>query len=576
LTVLARHGFGGVVSSLPLHRIPGLRKPEGIDSEGPKKIPARERLVSAFQDLGPSFVKLGQMLSTRPDVLPGDWIESFAKLQDQVAPFPGEQARKQVEEALGGPVEEIFEEFSREPVASASIAQVHTARLNDGSRVAVKIQRPGIEKTLRSDINIMYMLGELLEGRLDLGVYTPTKVVEAFDRAISREVDFLNEAANGQAFAKALEGMEGVYVPKVHRTLTTRTVLTMEWIDGHKLSDIDKSGADRELVMDRLVEAMYCQIFQHGIFHADPHPGNLVVNDDSVLTFLDFGLMGRITPEMRDTLEGLLVGIIFRDADTIARTIYRAGSADGRVKLRDLSADVEVLLQRWGGTKFDEQDTSKIALDIISLARRHRLRLPEEYAILARTEVTLDGIARNLVPDWDPLEALKPHETRLTSERLNPQRVGGDLARQLVSMSGMLKDAPGQLDQILLDLEQGNFEINARTPSIEQLERTLDRVGRALVYGLGVSALLLSASILIAAVVLDMGQRNTFSDGDIAATVIAGGSAMFAMMLLGGITWNLFLRGFLSKIRWARFLGLVPVIGKYFRGGTGDSNRSGR
>jgi Na+-transporting NADH:ubiquinone oxidoreductase subunit NqrE len=143
-------------------------------------------------------------------------------------------------------------------------------------------------------------------------------------------------------------------------------------------------------------------------------------------------------------------------------------------------------------------------------------------------------------------------------------------------MSGMLKDAPGQLDQILLDLEQGNFEINARTPAIEQLERTLDRVGRALVYGLGVSALLLSASILIAAVVLDMGQRNTFSEGDIAATIIAGGSAMFAMMLLGGITWNLFLRGFLSKIRWARFLGLVPVIGKYFRGGTGDSNRSGR
>ena len=325
LTVLARHGFGGIVSSLPLHRIPGLRNPEGLDSEGPKKIPARERLVSAFQDLGPSFVKLGQMLSTRPDVLPGDWIDAFAKLQDQVAPFPGDLARAQVEDALGAPVEEIFEEFSREPVASASIAQVHTARLSDGTRVAVKIQRPGIEKTLRSDINIMYMLGELLEGRLDLGVYTPTKVVEAFDRAISLEIDFLNEAANGQAFAKALDGMEGVYVPKVHRTLTARTVLTMEWIDGHKLSDIDKSGAQRELIMDRLVEATYCQIFQHGIFHADPHPGNLVVNDESVLTFLDFGLMGRITPEMRAPLEGLLVGIIFRNGSSFPSSDLSSG-----------------------------------------------------------------------------------------------------------------------------------------------------------------------------------------------------------------------------------------------------------
>ena len=505
------------------------------------------------------------MLSTRPDILPSDWIESFSKLQDQVAPFDGTVALSHVEAELGSPLDELFAKFSPEPIASASMAQVHSGELLDGSPVAIKIQRPGIERTIRSDINIMYMLAELLEGRLDLGVYTPTKIVEAFDRAISLEVDFVNEATNGAALASALEGLEGIEVPKIYRAFSTRTVLVMEWVTGRKLSQIRETQADPALVMNRLVEATYSQIFTHGIFHADPHPGNLVVNDDSVLTFLDFGLMGRITPDMRDTLEGLLVGIIFRDADTIARTIYRAGSADGRVTLRDLSSDVDVLLQRWGGTKLDEQDTSRIALDIIALARKHRLRLPEEYAILARTEVTLDGIARDLVPGWDPLEAVRPQATRLAGERLNPQRMGADLAKQFVSVSGMLRDAPGQVDQILLDLEQGNFEVSARTPSVDRLERTIDRVGRALVFGLGVSALLVSASILVAAVVLDVGQGEELAEADILATGLAVGSGLLATMLLGGLIWNLFLRGLLGRVRWHRFIGLVPGLERLLR-----------
>ena len=565
LGVLVRHGFGGLVSSLPLGRVPGLGRFQDSAGASESHIHARERLVRAFDDLGPAFVKLGQMLSTRPDVLPADWIDSFAKLQDQVAPFSSEDARRQVEEELGAPIDEIFTAFSEHPVASASMAQVHSAQLPDGTRVAVKVQRPGIERVIRSDINIMYMLAELLEGRLDLGVYTPGKIVEAFDRAISLEVDFLNEATNGAALADALRGLEGVFVPSIFRAYSTRTVLTLEWVDGHKLSDIRQTRADASVVMDRLIEATYAQLFTHGIFHADPHPGNLVVNDDSELTFLDFGLIGRVTPDMRDTLEGILVGIIFRDADTIARTIYRAGSATGRVTLRDLSADVEVLLQRWGGTTFDEQDTSKIALDIIGLARKHRLRLPEEYAILARTEVTLDGIARGLVPDWDPLEAVRPQATRLAAERLNPQRVGADLVKQFASVGGILRDAPGQLDQILLDLEQGNFLINARTPAVEKLERTIDRVGRAMIFGLGSSALLISASILVAAVVLDVGEDQAMADADILATSLAVGSGLLATALLGGLIWNLFLRGLLERVRWRRFVGLVPGLQKLTR-----------
>ncbi|MEE2829494.1 MAG: AarF/ABC1/UbiB kinase family protein [Myxococcota bacterium] len=564
LRVLARHGFGSLVSSLPLDKVPGLRRPETND-DASAKVPAGQRLVEACQELGPSFVKFGQMLSTRPDILPPDWIEAFEQLQDQVQPFDGAIALQRVEEGLGAPVDVLFSEFSTEPVASASIAQVHAARLLDGTRVAVKVQRPGIEKTIRSDINIMYILAEMFEGRIDLGVYTPRKIVEAFDGAISREVDFLNEAANGKAFLEALDGLEGVAVPAVYRTHVCRTILTMEWIDGKKLSDISDTGADRKLIMDRLVEASFQQLFVHGIFHADPHPGNLVVDDDSVLTFLDFGLMGRVTPDMRDTLEGIFVGVIFRDADLVARTIYRAGSAEERVNLRDLSSDVEVLIDRWGGTTFDEQDTSRIAQDILDLAKRHRLKLPEEYAILARTEVTLDGIARGLIPDWDPMEAVKPYAARLAADRFDPQKVGGDLVKQMVSMSAILRDVPGQLDQILLDLEQGNFHLEARTPSVDRLNGTIDRIGRALVFGLGISAFLVSASYLIGSILINMAAAPGVDPGSLFVGALAFMAGSAAALLLGGLTWNLFVRDILARIRWSRFFGLIPFVGRLFR-----------
>ena len=500
LGVAVRNGFGQVLSGLSLSRIPGLGAIQAMANV--EQVPAARRLRKVMEELGPTFVKLGQMLSTRPDLLPRDFVDELATLQDGVPPFPGEEARRVVEEAFERPLEEIFQDFSPEPVASASIAQVHSARMRDGSRVAVKIMRPGIEETLRSDINILYTLAQLLEGQLDLGLTTPSGIVEAFDRAISQEVDFRIEATHAQEFAAALRGIEGVAVPRVFRQFTTRRVMTMEWVAGTKLSQLDRTTADANKVMERLVEASYQQIFVAGFFHADPHPGNLIVDDDSTLTFLDFGLMGRITPEMRDTLESIFVAVIFRDADAAARTLYRAGTSDGRVDLRVLSGEVEVLLQRYAGTTMQDQDTGQIALELVDLARRHGLRLPQEYAVLARTEVALDGIARQLVPDWDMMEAVRPYAMRLAAERLDPEKVGSDLLRSAMGSASVLKGLPAQLDQLLLDLERGNFQLTADTPAVDRLTETIDKLGRSLVFGLGVSAFLVSSSILVAVLMI--------------------------------------------------------------------------
>ncbi len=566
LAVLVKHGFGQVVSTLPLHRIPGLGRIQDEGSIG-ESVPAPVRAVRAMEELGPAFVKLGQMLSTRPDLLPAEWVEAFARLQDQVPPFAVSEAKEVIRQQLGAPVDDLFASFSPEPVASASIAQVHRARTHDGADLAVKVQRPGIEAQLRSDLNILYVLAGWLEGQIDLGVYTPQAVIEAFDRALTAEADFNLEAASGEALAEALAEVDGVAVPTIVRSLTSRRVLTMSWAPGRNLSDIARTDADPQRVLDVLIEATYTQLFVHGLFHGDPHPGNLLVDDASTLTYLDFGLVGRITPAMRDTLVGLFVSVMFRDADGVARTLYRAGSSEGRVNLRGLASEVDSLLDRYAELSFDQQDTGRIAGEILGLAKAHGLHLPEEYAVLARSMATLDGIARQLVPGFDIWNAVRPYAGRLASEKLDPEALGGELLRSSLSAATVLKDLPGQLDQVLIDLERGTFQLSAATPAVDRLNDTIDRLGRALVFGIGIGSFFVSAAILT--VGLQFGGQGPFGVGQFVAAGAVILSLLGAAGLLWGLIWNLFLAQRLRAVRWGRFVGLIPGLGRK-KEGSGD------
>jgi ubiquinone biosynthesis protein len=556
LTVLIRHGFGEVVASLP--SIPGL----GLRNSNDSPVGTPERLVRALEELGPTFVKLGQMLSTRADLLPAPYVEQLATLQDGVPPFPAAEALAVIENDLGASIDDLFATFDEEPVASASIAQVHRAVLHNGRVVAVKVQRPGIEATIRSDLNILYVLADWLEGRVELGVHTPAGIVEAFDRGISLEVDFRTEAAHAETFAQAMADVAGILVPKVRRPLTSRRVLTMHWAEGVRLSSFAECEADPEKVMDRLVEATYRQIFVHGTFHADPHPGNLLVDGESRITYLDFGLVGRITPEMRDTLLALFVGVVWNDADAVARTLYRAASRDGeRVRLRPLAADLEEVLARYSSKSLDQQDTAMIAVEILSLARRHGLGLPQEYAVLARACVTLDGIARTLVPDWNMMEVVRPYAARLAAERLDPESLGGEFVRSAVSALGLMKDLPSQIDQLLLDLEGGSFQISAQTPAVDRLTETVDRLGRSLIFGVGISAFLVSAAILLGVLVPRAPVGGALGPIELATAVGLALLLLSAFALVGALMWSLFVAQRLQGVRWQRFFGFLSARG---------------
>ena len=491
LGVLVRHGFGEMLGQLPKQ----LAAKQEAGSAGRGAGP--ERALRVVEDLGPTFVKLGQILSTRPDILPPDYIEAFSKLQDAVPPFSGEEAEFIVAQELRQPVDELFQTFQREPVASASIAQVHRARLMDGQEVAVKVQRPGIEERIRSDIHILFRLAEALEGSLEnVGLYPPTAILVEFERAVSSELDFLAEAHNAEVMKRNLDGLEGVRVPSMNRRHSSHRVLTMEWLDGTKLADAE--GIDPQVFMDRVVSATYQQVFVDGFFHADPHPGNLLVNDDGALCYVDFGLVGQLTRQQQEQLIDLFVAIIFKDAESVARICYRAGGSKGRLDLRAFAREVDELFARYSGMSMEEQPMGTVLTELVQLATRHRLRMPEEYAMLARAGVTLDGIARLYVPDWNMFETLRPFAVKLATRRHDPSKMGADalsLANQAMLAA---RDLPLQLDQIMMDLEGGRMRISVRNETLDDLHRSLRRLGTSLLLAVGAAALLVSASVLTA------------------------------------------------------------------------------
>ncbi len=494
LTVLVRHGFGEFLGQLPKQIAPDVR--ETADGERPS---GPERAVRVITDLGATFVKLGQILSTRPDILPPDYIDAFAELQDHVPPFPGEEAELIVAQELRQPVDELFAEFQSEPVASASIAQVHRAVLHDGTPVAVKVQRPDIEDRIRSDIHILFRLAETVEGSLqEVGMYPPTAIIQEFERAVTSELDFLQEAHNAEVMRRNLADLEGVCLPAVHRMLSSHRVLTLEWLDGVKLSEAESANLDAQAFMDRVVAATYQQVFVDGFFHADPHPGNLLVGPDGTLCYVDFGLVGQLTRSQQDLLIDLFVAIIFKDAQSVARVCYRAGGSDGRLDLRSFAREADDLFDTYAGMSMDEQPLGTIFTDLVQLTARHRLKLPEEYAMLARAGVTLDGIARLYVAEWNMFETLQPFGMKLAAGRADPTRLSND-ALSLASQALIAaRDLPLQLDQIIMDLERGSLKVRTENETLKDLTSAVRRVGTSMLLTVGASALLISAAVLTA------------------------------------------------------------------------------
>jgi ubiquinone biosynthesis protein len=503
IAVLGRHGFAGLLRRSGLAQAAGLELEVGAEEAEPLDTsdrPAMARRVRrVLQDLGATFIKLGQILSTRHDLLPRVYLEELEKLQDQVTPVPFAAIQAQIEEALGAPLEALFAQVTPEPLATASIGQVHRAVTLEGRAVVIKVQRPGIAAQVRGDLDLLYFVAKLLEATVEEAeFYRFTELVSEFDRTIQQELDFLHEARNVRRFRQAYQGQARVVVPEALEVLCARTVLTLEYLEGEKLSKVAPGTAAAEALVETLLELAYQQIFVEGMFHGDPHPGNVLVLGPGRVGLLDFGLVGRLSRAQQDDLVGLVLAIVYGDVDGIARALLRMGQAGGRVHLGALRREIAGLREEYLRGSLGEIDLGAFASDLMDLALRFRVRLTGEYALLVKATVTLEGVLRRLQPELDIVEAASPMARRLMQERYSGPRLMQEVFQGANTLGGFLREVPAQMDQILLDMESGAVAINVRHDQLQALGANLSQLGTRIFLGLVSGGLIVGGSVMLA------------------------------------------------------------------------------
>jgi ubiquinone biosynthesis protein len=471
--IAGRYGFGELLDRSGMRTTLGTEH-SGATPDTARSQSAARRFRLMLGELGPTFIKLGQVLSTRGDMLPAEFIDELSLLQDQVAPFSFDLVRQQIRESFHKELEELFSDFTQEPLAAASIAQVHRARTKEGQDVIVKIQRPGIAEQIRSDTSVLHSIARGLEAVIEeVGVYSPTGIVEEFDRAVHEELDFLHEAGNVRAFFNNHLNRPSTKIPKVYDDLTTRTVLTLEYIGAPKLSQANLTPDDKKKLAELLVEGAFQQLFEDGLFHGDPHPGNLLVLDGPILAMIDFGLVGRVSYQMQDTLISFLMAIALKDAESVARLLYRLGTPDSRANLMAFRTDIESILGTYLPGSLKDIDTKLLLRDLLNLAVKYRIRIPKEYAILARAAVAIEGVVRTLYPDMPVGQLFLPYAKQLLAGRYGPGQLQDGFLKTLLRVQGAANELPLQLSQIMLDLESGKFTVTMRPEQMQELNANL-------------------------------------------------------------------------------------------------------
>lgn len=505
---LVRNGFGYLVEEMGLLGL--LSLPKRLFTRAPREegrsVGARVRVV--LEELGPTFIKLGQMLSTRPDLLPEHIIAELNKLQDQVPPFPFREVKRIIEEELGAPAEEIFAYLAETPLAAASIGQVHLARLKSGQEVVVKVQRPLISSTVETDLEILEDLATLAEHRLELARrYHIRDLVEEFARNIRAELNYTWEARNAERFAQIFAGDERIFVPRVSWEYTTRRVLTLECFRGVKINDtreLKARGYDLRTIARRLIEAYLHQVLIAGFFHGDPHPGNLMVLPGEVIGFTDFGLMGKLPRELKRDFTSLLLAIINRNTDGIVKAALRIGVVLEDVDLKEFRDDVEELQEKYYNLPLSQISFAEALQDFFRLAHRHRIQIPADVALLGKTFLTLEGIITKLAPDLSIFEMVVPFRRKLVMARFQPREVVDLFWRNLVGYGELLLDIPRDLKELTFLVKKGRLRLELGVPELERFSRKLDRIGNRLSF----SIVLLSFSIIMAGLIIGSALGN--------------------------------------------------------------------
>ena len=506
VTMLAKNGFGLLFEQAGILSLLRLRKHEVEPSEHNAETHnlqnAGVRLRHVCEALGPTFIKIGQLLSTRADLLPPEIILELEKLQQEVSPISFHEVEQVIEQEFGKPVDEIFLSFDRGPLASASISQVHGAQLQSGQKVVVKVQRPDIAECIQVDLAILKDLADMLDRHTHYGeTYDLTSMVAELDQAITNELDFIREGENADTFRKNFMDDDKVHFPVIRWVYTTRRVLTMELIEGMRINQIDsldRAGVDRKELGLRLSETMINQMLRDGFFHADPHPGNLLVLPDGTLNFIDLGQVSRLTASKKKILTDLFIGMATQNGGKVLEAIIALDTMKQRSLLRRFEHDINALLEQFLDIPIHDIKIGDLLFRIFELARKYQVRIPGEFVLIAKMLVTLQGIIEKLDDTLDLLTIMKPMVKRLISEHFDPMDSVQQLARDAAAYRNLFSEAPKSILNFMRKLEDDDYTIYVDLKNRDQIHRQ----GNHIFNRLSFSIILMAVSIVLAAIII--------------------------------------------------------------------------
>ncbi|KAF9132471.1 ubiquinone biosynthesis protein [Paenibacillus rhizosphaerae] len=498
---LMRHGFGYIVEELGLFQMLSIPR-RWITHETPQTKTLGERIRLVLEDLGPTFVKLGQLASTRSDLLPEPIIRELIKLQDQVPPFSSESAKGIIEQELDDAIEDIFSWFEESPIAAASIGQVHLGKLKTGEDVAVKVQRPGALQMVVRDLEILRDLTALAEKRwVWVKQYQIARLVEEFASSMRAELDYTQEGRNAEKIALQFQNDETVCIPRIFWQYTSSRVMTMEYVRGISLShqeELVAKGYDLKETAEKLVESMLHQIFIEGFFHADPHPGNLLVRKDGSLAYLDFGMVGRLSEEMKDHLSSLIIALMRKNTDSMVRAVLRLGMMPEDGDIRELRRDLDSLREQYYNIPFSEISMGTALNDLFAVAQRHKVMIPPDLTLLGKALLTMEGVIEKLDPTLSIIDMAEPFGRKLIKDRFSTRNLRKKLLGGAAGLAEALFDLPDQARQISSLISKGKLKVEISVPEMEALMRKLDQISNRLSF----SIVLLAFSIIMVGLII--------------------------------------------------------------------------
>lgn len=504
LGILITYGFGHIVEQLNIDYYLELGKrivSLGTASRDLERLSQAERLRLALEELGPTFIKLGQILSTRPDVIPASYLEELKKLQDRVPAVETEHILAQIHRELGRPVEELFADFDPVPLATASIAQVHRGTLKTGEQVVFKIRRPQIEQVVETDVDILMGLAYLVEKHLPGGdLYDPIGLVKEFRRTIYREMDFSREGRTIDRFASNFDDNDKIRIPKVFWEFSGHSVLTMEYLSGIKISqvqELQKAGYDPKLIARNGATAFLEQVFEHGFFHADPHPGNLHILPDNVICLFDFGMVGRLDDDLKQQLTDLLLAVLKRDVDQIISQLIYSGELVDESNLKNLKRDLSEFIDDYYDLLLQDLKVGKMLIDFIEILTEYHIKFPANLMLLARSLIAMEGIGRQLDPGFNMVQHLRPFTERIVKERYTPSSISKELSRTIQAYQALGKSLPKDIKEFINRVNRNKFKIDLEHRGLERMVTDLDKSTNRISFSLVIAALIIGSSLIM-------------------------------------------------------------------------------